>query len=214
MAGLQLRKQQEKVEEIIRDLVVKEKVPPHRIVLGGVGAGGTVAFTAAMRSKWALRAVFMMGGMLHPSADLFDGPLCRAVPSLLLLHGERDALVPRKTHRLVLRMLSRATVNADVTAAADIVEEICAGCGHEVSTSYAEESCSGDPLSRSLAPPDEDAERARAEAAHKGIPASHSQALPMLEASQRCAFGRVPTTRTRCMVGGTTGGAQNGPKKQ
>ena len=167
MAGLQLRKQQEKIEEIIGDLVTKENVPPHRIVLGGVGAGATVAFTAAMRSKWALRAVFMMGGMLHPSADLFDGPLCRAVPSLLLLHGERDSLVPRKTHRLVLRMLSRATVNADITAAADIVEEVCPGCGHEVSTSYAEEFGSGDPLSRSLAPPDEDAARARAEAAQR-----------------------------------------------
>ena len=131
-AGGLLLKQQERLEEMIVKLMDEEELPPHRIVIGGVGAGATVALTAALRSEFALRAVFMLGGMLHPQADLFDGPLCRAMPSLLLLHGEQDTVMPPAAHKLTCSMLARTTVNADPYGLADVTTGVCTGCGHEL----------------------------------------------------------------------------------
>ena len=95
------------VEDAVEHVARRPSVDPDRIALLGISLGGYLAMAAATVSR-RLRAVIELSGGMPPG---WEERVTPAMPPVLVLHGEQDAVVPVAEARKLERLLKTAGVS-------------------------------------------------------------------------------------------------------
>uniref|UniRef100_A0A182NCW8 palmitoyl-protein hydrolase n=1 Tax=Anopheles dirus TaxID=7168 RepID=A0A182NCW8_9DIPT len=119
------------IYDTVNEMLVRELaagVPLNRIVVGGFSMGGALALHAGYHLNRDLGGVFAISSFLNTGSIVYDSLGCVApeehLPELLMMHGERDTLVPLEWGQTAFDELAKLGVRGQFVPHRSAMHEI------------------------------------------------------------------------------------------
>ncbi|ETN63290.1 hypothetical protein AND_005004 [Anopheles darlingi] len=119
------------IYDTVNELLVREMaagVPLSRIIVGGFSMGGALALHTAYHLNRDLGGVFAISSFLNTGSIVYDSLDCvspdERLPELLMMHGERDTLVPIEWGQTSFDELAKLGVRGQFIPHATALHEI------------------------------------------------------------------------------------------